>query len=185
MEASAPGEGGRVVRRVALLISHERDSDLAEFVEEHYERLIRLAALVCNDASEAQEAVQNGLERAWRKRSQLRAQESTRSWVDRIVVREAIRCGERRRSWIQRLAPRGDEAPETVTGGLGVAGTAALRLAYASLLPRHRAVVALHHYAGYSVAETAAALQLPKETVRSRLRSARMRMREHLEEPIG
>jgi len=43
-------------------------------------------------------------------------------------------------------------------------------------------VIALHLYAGYSVVETAEAVGAPVETVRSRLRLARERMRRQLEE---
>ena len=43
-------------------------------------------------------------------------------------------------------------------------------------------MVALHLYAGYSVEETARVLQIPFDTVRSRLRAARERLRRELGE---
>src|SRR6187200_3208182 len=70
------------------------------FVHEHYPRLVRLAGLVTRDVDQAQDAVQAALERAWRKRDQARAN-SFRPWLDRIVVREAIRQAQHR----HRLAP--------------------------------------------------------------------------------
>lgn len=180
MEVFAAGERDGVAQREAPLTGRERSFDLTSFVEEHYERLIRLAALVCNDASDAQEAVQNGLERAWRKRSQLRENTSVRSWVDRIVVREAIRLSSRRRAW--RLRAAGDlSTVEAVDERLGPPTVAALRIAYSSLTPPQRAAIALHHYLGYSVTETAVLVGVPMETVRSRLRQARLRMRDCLE----
>jgi RNA polymerase sigma-70 factor (ECF subfamily) len=48
----------------------------------------------------------------------------------------------------------------------------------------HRAVIALHLHAGYSVEETARVLQVPVDTVRSRLRAARERLRRELAERI-
>lgn len=39
---------------------------------EHYDRLLRLAWLVCRDAVDAADAVQAGLELAWRRRETLR-----------------------------------------------------------------------------------------------------------------
>jgi RNA polymerase sigma-70 factor (ECF subfamily) len=57
-----------------------------------------------------------------------------------------------------------------------------LRGALARLSPDHRAVVALHLHAGYSVAETADLVGAPIETVRSRLRVARERLRRDLAE---
>jgi RNA polymerase sigma-70 factor (ECF subfamily) len=59
---------------------------------------------------------------------------------------------------------------------------ALLREALGRLSPEHRAVVALHLYAGYSVDETARVLQIPFDTVRSRLRAARERLRRDLGE---
>src|SRR6187431_2714566 len=63
---------------------------LEAFVSEHYSRLVRLAGLVTRDIDQAQDAVQAALERAWRKREQANA-DTVRPWLDRIVVREAIR----------------------------------------------------------------------------------------------
>ena len=48
------------------------DAALSAFVTEHYDRLLRLARLVCRDASDSADAVQVGLEQAWRRRSTLR-----------------------------------------------------------------------------------------------------------------
>jgi RNA polymerase sigma-70 factor, ECF subfamily len=45
-----------------------------------------------------------------------------------------------------------------------------------------RVIVALHHYAGYSVAEAAALVGIPLETARSRLRLARAHLRRVLDE---
>jgi len=44
------------------------ERDLAAFVGEHYPRLIRLAGLICREPSDAADAVQSGLEQAWRRR---------------------------------------------------------------------------------------------------------------------
>jgi DNA-directed RNA polymerase specialized sigma24 family protein len=51
-----------------------------------------------------------------------------------------------------------------------------------TLSPEQRAVVALHLHLGYSVAETADIIAAPEETVRSRLRLARERLRREFEE---
>ena len=159
-------------------------SDLDAFVFAHFERLIRLAALVGGDTSEADDVVQAALERAWRSRERLRNAEALGAWLDRIVVREAIRAAGRRRRWWSRrrdlvaadeLAAAGADQPERF---------AALRTAFQTLPPDQRAVVALHLYAGYSVPETASRLQAPVETVRSRLRLARGRLRRAREEEL-
>ena len=79
--------------------------DLADFVAEHYDRLLRLALLVCRDGPDAADAVQAALEQAWRHRDAVRDPSRTRSWLDRIVVREAIHIDRRRRSLLRLFAP--------------------------------------------------------------------------------
>ena len=151
---------------------------LDAFVVEHYPRLVRLAGLITRDVDQAQDAVQAALERAWRKREQAHP-ETVRPWLDRIVVREAIRLAHGR----HRLAPwRHDptdwvEMPASTPEPMEMA---VLREALGRLSPDQRAVVALHLYAGYSVDETARVLQIPFDTVRSRLRAARQRLRREL-----
>ena len=153
----------------------ELDS-LDAFVRAHYPRLVRLAGLITRDVDEAQDAVQAALERAWRKRNSVRDPGSLRSWLDRIVAREAIRQARgtgpmsllRREpgDWVQYAAI----LPEP-------AEMVALREALGRLSPDHRAVIVLHLHAGYSVQETARMLAVPFDTVRSRLRAARDRLR--------
>lgn len=173
------------VERAAEMERVGSDAAIAAFVEDHYGRLLRLARLVCRDTGDAADAVQVGLERAWRGRASLHDESRLRPWLDRIVMREAIRISKSRRSWLSRVfTPRPDVTPieppdrrasEPLT-------FTALRAAFARLSPEQRAVVALHLHAGYSVAETAAIVGSPHETVRSRLRSARELLRGELEE---
>jgi RNA polymerase sigma-70 factor (ECF subfamily) len=161
------------------------DADLAAFVAEHYVRLVHLARLVCRDGVEASDAVQTGLEQAWRQRSRLRDATRLRPWLDRIVVREASRIGRARQAWLGRIfAPRPGVAwiEPIDRSDERVAAFTALRTAFAGLSVEQRAVVALHLYAGYSVAETAEIVGAPLETVRSRLRLAKDRLRRELEE---
>lgn len=166
--------------------------DIAEFVAAHYPRLIRLAGLICRDVIDSEDAVQTGLERAWRRRGSLRDPGRLGAWLDRIVVREAIRLGRDNRSLRQRLERMlGDhddiEIQVTRTEadpGSALASRAALRHAFESLPAAQRAVVALHLYLGYSIAETADMVGAPLETVRSRLRLAREQLRFQLGEAL-
>lgn len=163
--------------------AEEVPATLEQFVALNYRRLLRLAALVCLDGADAQDAVQNALLRAWRSQDRLRDKDRMKSWLDAIVVREAIRTNDRRRSLVQRLTRQAAEPPPAPSG---VPSGAALDLAngLASLPVPQRVAVALHYEAGYTVAETAALLQVPHETVRSRLRLARERLRRDLAEEM-
>ena len=161
------------------------DAALAQLVADHYRRLLRLARLVCRDASDAADAVQVGLEQAWRHRSSLRESAAAKAWLDRIVVREAVRLARSRRSWFARILNHEAELtwlePVDSSAEPGIERTL-LRGAFAKLSPEQRAVVALHLHAGYSVAETAEIVAAPQETVRSRLRLAKAQLRRELEE---
>lgn len=166
------------------------ESDIAEFVAAHYPRLIRLAGLICRDAIDSEDAVQQGLERAWRRRTTLHDPRLLAAWLDRIVVREAIRLGRDKRTLGQRVERLfGDH--EDIDLGVHPAGSdpassvpsrTALRHAFEALPAAQRAVIALHLYLGYSLAETAEMVGAPIETVRSRLRLAREQLRFQLRE---
>jgi RNA polymerase sigma-70 factor (ECF subfamily) len=163
----------------------EADDAIAAFVAEHYDRLLRLARLICRDASDAADAVQIGLEQAWRRRSALRDMDRVGPWLDRIVAREAVRVSRRRQSWLSRLfAPRPDVTWVEPVDRRASEPSAfvALQAAFAELSPDQRAVVALHLHLGYSISETAVLVGAPDETVRSRLRLAKQRLRRELEE---
>jgi RNA polymerase sigma-70 factor, ECF subfamily len=168
------------------------ERDIAELVAAHYPRLIRLAGLICRDAIDSEDAVQAGLERAWRRRASLHDPASLSAWLDRIVVREAIRLGRDNRTLRQRLQRiLGDHdnieiqvTRADVDPGSSVTSRTALRHAFESLPAAQRAVVALHLYLGYSLVETAEMVGAPLETVRSRLRLAREQLRFQLDEGL-
>jgi RNA polymerase sigma-70 factor (ECF subfamily) len=173
----------RVTSAEAVPQTLRREHLLAQFVAEHYQRLFRLAMLICRDPADASDAVQLGLERAWRQRASLRTDDAIRSWLDRIVVNESIRHTRRRTSWLNRLLPMaGPRWIEPVDERTAHGETwVSLRDAFDRLSPEQRAVIALHLHAGYSIAETADLVGAPVETVRSRLRLAKDRLRREME----
>jgi RNA polymerase sigma-70 factor (ECF subfamily) len=182
-QAAASGDAPLQTGRLRLAGSGQL-RDLTDFVRDNNDRLIRLAGLVCRNVSDAEDAVQAAFERAWRNQSALRDPAALKPWLDRIVVREAIRLTRSRESLVGRLLGRDQdevtfeiEDPRTPD----VSKLTELRAAFARLSAEQRAVVALHLYAGFSVAETAEIVGAPVETARSRLRLARQRLRMELE----
>ena len=160
----------------------ELELQLADFFAEHYERLVRLAGIICHAPASVEDAVQVALEQAWRRRHSLRDVSLIRPWLDQIVVREAIRLN--KRPWWSRLQRASDselvQVPDRRTNV--DASVVALTVAFRALPPVQRAAVALHLYAGYSVEETARLMSASIETTRSRLRLARQRLRRELAE---
>lgn len=159
------------------------EDQLAAFFEAHYERMVRLAGLVCRSGAVAEDAVQAAMEQAWRRRSSLRDSNRMRWWLDRIVVRETIRMN--RRPWWGRLtATRPDEQASLLPDPAGETTPQRLALvaAFAALTPEQRAACVLHLHMGYGVVETAELMGAGVETTRSRLRLARRRLRADLSE---
>jgi RNA polymerase sigma-70 factor (ECF subfamily) len=159
------------------------DAALTSFVAEHYGRLLGLARLICGDPLDAADVVQVGLEQAWRHRAALQETGRLRAWLDRIVAREAVRFSVRRGSWLGRVGGRGVVWIEAHDPGADLTpDMTALRDAFHRLPPAQRAVIALHLHLGYSIAETAELVGAPVETVRTRVRRAKDRLRQDLEE---
>jgi len=164
-------------------------TNLEAILATEYPRLIRLAGVICRDPADAQDAVQAAIERALRHRGELRDPAKMSPWLNQIVVREAIRLDQRRRTWLGRLSagPREIEvgSSDADPGRASAAASRAVRDAFDGLPVDQRVVVALHHYAGYSLAEAAEITGVPLETARSRLRLARARLRRALLEHDG
>jgi RNA polymerase sigma factor (sigma-70 family) len=159
------------------------EDQLALFFDAHYHRMVRLAGLVCPAGVLAEDAVQAAMEQAWKRRESLRDQDRLRAWLDRIVVREAIRLSHQ--PWWSRLTSSraNDEARLLPDPGSDVtAERLALAAAFAALTADQRAACVLHLHLGYAVAETAKLMGAGVETTRSRLRLARRRLRAELAE---
>ena len=157
---------------------------LDAFVRAHHERLASLARLVCFDQQDAADVIQAAFEQAWRRRSSIHDTAALRPWLDKIVVREAIRQDRRRRSPLARFFGGPREVPVEFVDrhAQGALAMSELRIAYEALPADQRAAIALHLHLGYSVVETADIVGAPVETVRSRLRLGRERLRRQLEE---
>jgi RNA polymerase sigma-70 factor, ECF subfamily len=159
------------------------DDQLAAFFDGHYARMVRLAGLICHAGTSAEDAVQAAMEQAWRRRGTLREPDRMRWWIDRIVVREAIR--QNRRPWWTRFTQPVDEEQGQLLPDPSIHTTPerlALAWALRSLRVEQRSACVLHLYAGYSVTETAQLMGVSVETTRSRLRLARRRLRAALAE---
>ena len=161
------------------------EDQLSAFFGAHYDRLIRLATLVCHSPAQVEDAVQAAMEQAWRRRNTLRDADRIRPWLDRIVVRESIRLN--RRPWWAQLRTATDAERDAIPDrrpGIDPAWIA-VATAMQALPAEQRAAVALHLYAGHSVEETAEIMRASLETTRSRLRLARGRLRQQLGDEVG
>ena len=159
------------------------EDQLVAFFDDHYARMVRLAGLICHAGSSAEDAVQAAMEQAWRRRGTLRDPDKLPWWIDRIIVREAIR--QNRGPWWRRIteATSEDRAPLHPDPAIQAAPERlALAAALQSLRVEQRAACVLHLYVGYTVGETAQLMGVSVETTRSRLRLARRQLRAELSE---
>lgn len=149
---------------------------LDELLAEHGSVLLAAARLICRDEHEAQDVVQTTFEIALRRGHTLRDRSALRAWLLAIEAREAVRTARRLRDRIS-LHPQVHDRPTT---GLGHDERLALRESLRTLPRGARAAIALHYLAGYSVRETAEALGVSENTIKTQLQRGLARLREDL-----
>jgi RNA polymerase sigma-70 factor (ECF subfamily) len=138
--------------------------------------LFRVAHRILRDMDAAEDAVQRALVDIWRDLPLLRDFDRFDAWSHRLVVRASLDEARQRRrhAHVGELPPEGPGIPDT-SGA--VATRDALEQAFERLTPEHRAVVVLHHYAGFPLADIAAIMDVPYGTVGSRLHYALRELR--------
>ena len=175
----------------AELIQAARGGDQAAFhalVDRHAHALYGLAASLSDNAADAEDIVQETFAGAFWGLGGFRGQASVKTWLTRILVRQAAR--HRRYAGRRQATFRGLEA--AVDADLGVPSAdgatdaridvkAAMRL----LSPDHRDVIALREFQGLSYDEIAEVLEIPRGTVESRLFRARRELQGQLKEYLG
>jgi RNA polymerase sigma-70 factor, ECF subfamily len=136
--------------------------------------LFGVAYSILRDVQEAEDAVQEAMELAWRSRTSLRDPSKRAAWLRQICVRRCLRIhrGLLRRSWLaDRPETHADPQP---------ANDMDLDRSFRLLTRQQRAVLALHYHYGYSLDESAALMGCRPGTARSHLNRALNRMREEL-----
>jgi RNA polymerase sigma-70 factor, ECF subfamily len=155
-----------------------------ELVHAYQGIAFRTAYVIARNASDAEDAAQDGFIKAWRALGRFRAGAPFRPWLLRIVANEASnrrRSAGRRTSLALRAAtsePSGDAAPSPEVSLLTGEQRSTLLAAVEALPEDQRTVVALRYFLGLSEHEVAQALDVPQGTVKSRTARALERLRE-------
>lgn len=174
----------------AELVGLAREGDVRayeELVGRYRELAYRTAWLVMRSRAEAEDAAQEAFVKAYYALPRFRADSPFRPWIMRIVVNEArnrVRSVRRRESLVLRAAAAepGDAVPSPEAAALAREEAEALVRALERLDDRDRLVVACRYLLELSEAETAAALDVPEGTVKSRLSRALAKLRRHIQE---
>jgi RNA polymerase sigma-70 factor (ECF subfamily) len=180
------------------LVERVRAGDAAAFeliMRRHNRRLFRLARSVLRNGAEAEDVVQETYVRAFAKLDEFKGPDGFAAWLARIAYNEAlgrVRVSERVVSLHDYVSDGDGDAdvrrvetmtsphpdPERLTGYGELRRM--LEDAIDALPDDFRAVFMLRAVEGMSVAETAEALSIPADTVKTRLHRARHRLQEAL-----
>ena len=143
----------------------------------HLARLDLASRLILRDAELARDAVQEAMLRAWRNLRGLRDPGRFDAWLHRLTVNACLDIARQRRGRVVEIefTPLHDVAvPDASTR---VTDADYVERMLAVIDPAQRAVVVLHYYLDLSLPETAAALDIPVGTAKSRLNRALAAMR--------
>jgi RNA polymerase sigma-70 factor (ECF subfamily) len=155
----------------------DRSTRFAELATAELDRAYRLAGLVLMNATEAEDAVGDALERAWLRFGQLRDPSMFRAWFDRILVnvcRDRLR--RRRKVRFIQLEPSHGRVESSDPFRQVIDRDELLRPL--RLLPDdERLVVVLHFWSDLTLQAVADRVGWPIGTVKSRLHRALERMR--------
>ena len=145
------------------------------------DRCYAIAYRILRDSYRAEDATQQALLGAWRDLSKLKDPARFEAWLYRLVVNACYHESRRDRSWDARIRVIRTDRTTSPDPSIDIADQDELERGFRELSPEQRAVVVLHHYAGYSLAEIAEILGIPLGTARSRHHYAIRQLRASLE----
>jgi RNA polymerase sigma-70 factor (ECF subfamily) len=169
------------------LIAHAQRGDVQAYEQllQQYEQLaFRVAYLITHDEHEAADAAQDAFLRAYRSLRSFKLGQPLRPWLLRIVTNTAlnrIQAAQRR----NRMNERYTQQVIVENGNLSIEGLAVKReqqqrliAAVNQLNPEQQTLIALRYFLELPEAEVAAALNIPRGTVKSRLHRTLAKLRE-------
>lgn len=151
-----------------------RPEDFEAVVTKHENRLYRTALAITGNICDAEEIVQEAFLRAYKKAPEFESEEHEKAWLIRVTVNL---CLSRLRSpWRKRTERLLDSYPASEPEQHEL-------LEQIMALPaRHRTVIHLFYYEGYSIKDISGLTGQKESTVKSYLTRARQRLKSVLKE---
>jgi RNA polymerase sigma-70 factor (ECF subfamily) len=150
---------------------------LAEFYDRYAGLVNALALRILRDSADAEDVVQEVFLQAWRQADRFDPRRGTpEAWLCTIARTRAL---DRLRRRVSRREEPAEAAPAPTQVPRAVEGLA-VRKALASLSPDQRTALELAYYEGLTQTEIAARLDTPLGTIKTRIRTAMIRLREAL-----
>ena len=152
---------------------------LDQWMVQYGSRLLRLCAMNLQDASLAQDAVQDTFLKAFRQFHRFRGDADPLTWLAAIAINV---CRDyRRTAWFRHVDRHVEADALPRAADFAVPDNTVIR-AVTALPPRYREVILLRYYQDMKQKEVAAALGLSDRAVRQRLHKANNMLREQLKE---
>ena len=150
------------------------------------ERCLREARRVLRDGDAAEEAVQEAMARAWRRRGACERPEAPLAWMLQITRNEAFRLREgRQRRWSREELKEDPEPAPTEDRRIDeVIGDVFTEQLLSGLAEEERKLVRLRYVNDLSQPDVARTLDLPEGTVKVRLHRIRKRLLNTLKEEV-
>jgi RNA polymerase sigma-70 factor (ECF subfamily) len=168
-------------------------NDAVEQLVDRYEgRIFRLAQNITSNREDAEDVVQNVFLKAFRNLATFRGDSRFYTWLVRIAINESLMKVRGRRPQNISINDGSEDEELTVLHEPADAGPSPeeqysheelrriLLMSVAELGPRCRIVFQLHEFEGLTTEETAQSLNLSLSAVKTRLRRARLHLRESL-----
>ena len=150
------------------------NTEMEDLVRGESRRLYSIAFSILQDASEAEDAVQETLISAWRRWPWAEGTSPAPSWLTRVCVNQ---CLNRRRTRLRQMRLAEAAATHEPWPDVRPATDLDLARAYAQLSRQQRAAVVLHYFHGYTLDECAGLLGARPGTVRSHIARALVTLR--------
>ncbi len=147
-------------------------------------RVRRTMSYMTGDPTLAEDLTQLSLLRILKKAGSYRGDSQLEFWAIRVSTRMAlneIKKLSRRKSLNKHLPEPRSPFPGTEEAAIDSMMRQRLAKMLSKLPEKHRMVLILKHIEGYSVSEIAQIIEVPKNTVRERLRVARIKLRRAVE----
>ena len=153
------------------------ETALATLYHSYFQRLCRFLLRMTGDTELVVEVINDVFLVVWQKAGNFRGDSSVSSWIIGIAYRKALKALKKSRPWLSlEDAPSSAMATED-----GTIASLEFESSLAHLTPKHRAVIELTYFFGYSYREIGEILKCPENTVKTRMFHARRVLQSILE----
>jgi RNA polymerase sigma-70 factor (ECF subfamily) len=176
---SRTAEDAELVRRIAA----GDDAALRALIAAHQTRVFRFAMRLVRSAAVAEEVTNEVFLEVWRHAGKFEGASAPGTWILSIAHHRAVSRLRKRReeSWDEDAAGAlADASDDPEVAAQKADKGAILRLCLEKLSAEHKAVVDLVYYHELSVSEVSEVLEIPENTVKTRMFYARKRLSELL-----